>query len=488
MVEALRGLGYSTATALADIIDNSISAGADTINIQFDWYEGSSTISILDNGSGMDASELLSAMRLGDKNPLHERDGDDLGRFGLGLKTASFSQCRRLTVATKKTGEEENQCLRWDLDVLSDSTEDGWYLLRGTHSGSEKHIEPLDSLQRGTIVVWERLDRIVTPGFDEQAFFDLIDSVEQHLSMVFHRYLEGRNPKLTLKINKKALQPWDPFMMGHPAKPWATSTIPMPSEPKVELECHVLPHKDKLSKQEYEKAAGPSGWTQQQGFYVYRNERLLVPGSWLGLRLGNSSNKDEAHQLARIKLDISNDADELWKIDIRKSRAQLPPGLRKFLARYAKETRERARKTFAFRGKVTNRQGSVEIQRIWDRKESPKGTKYSLDRKHPAIQNLIRNAEHLSEDVNVLLRLIEGTVPVQRIWLDTAENKEAPQSGFDSLPSNGMSEMISVILKNMVNNQKITLQQAKESLMTTEPFQDYPELIRHVSLENKNEK
>ena len=135
MIEALRGLGYNTATALADIIDNSISAGARKVDLTFHWRESDCYIVVRDNGCGMSAAELDVAMRLGVKNPLTKRSGHDLGRFGLGLKTASFSQCRRLTVFSKKEGI--TTILRWDLDILAASTDDGWYLLEGADPGSQ---------------------------------------------------------------------------------------------------------------------------------------------------------------------------------------------------------------------------------------------------------------------------------------------------------------------------------------------------------------
>ena len=127
MLESLRGLGYSTGAALADIIDNSISAGAKEVSIDFAWHGSASRITVLDDGRGMDDAELESAMRLGDKNPLDARAAHDLGRFGMGLKTASFSQCRRLTVASVKKGT--TSCLRWDLDELAADPDGGWLLM-----------------------------------------------------------------------------------------------------------------------------------------------------------------------------------------------------------------------------------------------------------------------------------------------------------------------------------------------------------------------
>ncbi len=163
MIESLRGLGYTTATALADIIDNCITANANKVDITFIWLGTKSIISILDNGNGMTERELDKGMRLGEINPLENREPTDLGRFGLGLKTASFSQCRRLTVASRKNGDMN--CLRWDLDFIATSSDDGWYLLEGAHKESENLLTPLNSYDSGSLVLWEILDRIITPGF-----------------------------------------------------------------------------------------------------------------------------------------------------------------------------------------------------------------------------------------------------------------------------------------------------------------------------------
>jgi hypothetical protein len=285
MLESLRGLGYSTGAALADIIDNSISAGASEVRLDFSWDGPTSRITVLDNGSGMSDAELESAMRLGDKNPLDARSAHDLGRFGMGLKTASFSQCRRLTVASAKDGA--TNCLRWDLDELAANPDGGWLLFEGPAQGSKNFIAGLKGKKAGTVVLWEQMDRVVTSGFTSNDFHDLIDTVESHLAMVFHRLLQGPRAKLKLLLNGRAVAPWDPFMTGHPAKPWTSPPTNHSTDYGiVTVQAHVLPHRDKLTATEFDANAGPAGWTAQQGFYVYRNERLLVAGGWLGL--GNS--------------------------------------------------------------------------------------------------------------------------------------------------------------------------------------------------------
>ena len=158
MLESLRGLGYSTGAALADIIDNSISAGAHEVRLDFVWDGPGSRITILDNGRGMKDAELESAMRLGDKNPLDIRSPHDLGRFGMGLKTASLSQCRRLTVASVKGSDRS--CLRWDLDELAADPAGGWLLFEGPAQESKPFIAGLKGRKAGTVVLWEQLDQI----------------------------------------------------------------------------------------------------------------------------------------------------------------------------------------------------------------------------------------------------------------------------------------------------------------------------------------
>ncbi|MBT4131780.1 MAG: ATP-binding protein [Candidatus Marinimicrobia bacterium] len=475
MVEALRGLGYSTSTAIADIIDNSISACASTVSVNFHWKGENSRISILDDGCGMNEEELDHAMRLGDVNPLDARDENDLGRFGLGLKTASFSQCRRLTVASMRNNAAH--CLRWDLDVLSKSEGDGWYMLEGAEAGSEQFIEDIENKNNGTIVLWEKLDRIITGSFSVENFLDLIDVVERHLSMVFHRFLENRSRPFSILINGQRLKPWDPFLTGNPSKPWHSPVSPAPTMPGVEVECHVLPHKDMLSVRDFEEAQGPEGWTAQQGFYVYRNKRLLLAGSWLGLGSGRAWIKDEAHRLARIRIDIPNSVDSEWKIDIRKSRARPPVNLRPWLGQLAEATRMRARNAFAYRGRVQRSYTGEEIVQAWKPEKGKHGVRYRIDHKHPSVNAVLDQAGHLRAQIEAMLRVLEETVPVQKIWLDTAEEKDTPRTGFDKVPVDEVRAVLLQMYKYFVFRNQLSPVDAKVKLKITEPFHNYHQLI-----------
>lgn len=479
MLESLRGLGYTTAAALADIVDNSISVGATEVRLNFNWNGALSWVTVLDNGWGMEDSELESAMRLGDRNPLEKRERADLGRFGMGLKTASFSQCRRLTVASVKNGA--TSCLRWDLDALAAKPDGGWLLFEGPSQGSESYLAPISQMKSGTIVLWETLDRIVTDGYTADDFNDLIDRVEQHFAMVFHRLIQGPYARLKILLNGKPVAPWDPFMTGHAAKTWDSPIAKIATQSGiVEVECHVLPHRDKLSIAEFDAGGGPEGWTAQQGIYVYRNERLLVAGGWLGLGQGRAWNREEAYRLARIRLDIPNTADAEWKIDIRKSTARPPVSMRPWLTRLAEDTRERARRVFAYRGSPTPRHGGSPVEQAWRVEHSKSGARYKIDEKHPVVSAVLDSAGELLPMVKAMLRVVEETVPIQRIWLDTVENKETPRTGFSGEPPEKVVVVLKTIYADMVGRRGMSSDSAKKMLAVTEPFQNYPGLVAEL--------
>lgn len=474
MVEALRGLGYSPATALADIIDNSIAAGAGEVRLQFDWNGVDSRITVLDDGRGMDAQGLDAAMRLGDRDPLEARAATDLGRFGLGLKTASFSQCRRLTVASR-TGGGPVSALHWDLDVLRDDPEGRWSLLEGFPRGNGDPGAGLADRPAGTLVIWEKMDRLTPPGVGEQDFLDRIDRIERHLAMVFHRFIEKK--RLVIRINGRAIAPWNPFLENRSDTYRSGSDRFVINGSPVSMEGFVLPHRDRLEPKVYEDAAGPDGWTAQQGFYVYRNERLLVAGSWLGLGRGRAWTKDEPFRLARIRIDLTNSADADWTIDIRKSRARPPVEARQRLLTFAENIRDRARRVFAHRGAPRSPATRSPVVQAWAPERLKGGVRYRIDPAHPAVAAVLDQAGPLAEDIHAMLRVIETTVPVQQIWLDTAEARDTPRPATADAPSQEAVAMLEVLFRNLVQRRGLTVEQARGKLLHTEPFNAWPDLV-----------
>lgn len=476
---SLRGLGYSTEAALADIVDNSISASASEIKIKFHWNSSKSHIYILDNGHGMNESALTRAMTLGSQAPRSVRAEFDLGRFGFGLKTASFSQCTMLTVASKHEGKVS--CLRWDLELLETNPDLGWAILEGASEHCADLIALLDNLESGTLVIWESLDRLITPAFDVDSFLDLIENiVKPHLSMVFHRLVDDPAKPLRIYVNDIPIKPWDPFMSGHPAKPWASPVQKRASlSGEIEVQCHVLPHRDKLSPQEYEVSGGPAGWSAQQGFYIYRNKRLLVAGGWLGLGTPKPWNREESFRLARIRVDLRNHSDFAWKIDIKKSVARPPAELRAWLTMLASNTRERSRQAFAFRGSPpTLLHSTISPEAVWKCEKTSTGVLYRINSKHPIVASTLTNATPEDREILLaMLEVIETTVPVQKIWLDTAEQRDTALTNFAGVEIGHVQQVLQVIYKDFVSRKRLQPDDAKFRLRNTEPFNSFPHLI-----------
>ncbi len=436
LIESLRSVGYNPPTAVADIVDNSISAGARNIRIHFNWNEGNPIVSITDDGHGMAEDELTEAMRAGSRSPLDERSPEDLGRFGLGLKTASFSQARALTVFTKRSLEREDvRC--WDLDYVKKKK--GWRLLKLPHDDISRVPSPLDGEPHGTAVVWTNVDRLLqSPGANKSAesrvyFNKVIREVGEHLAMVFHRFLSGeagQSKRITIVVNGNRITPWDPFATSHPStQNLGDSGICFHDSP-VSIAGYVLPHKSRLTAEEFDTFGGGRGWSAQQGFYVYRNHRLLVAGDWLGLGTGVRWKKTEQTRLARIRLDIENQTDDAWYLDIKKSTARPPGALHSILTQIGDAVRDRAIRVFRHRGEIQAATVASPTESPWIISNTAAGNKYRINRTHPAVEQALIALGRRAPDLEAAFRVIEATVPVEQIWLDVAQDSSSPASPF----------------------------------------------------------
>ena len=244
LVESTRSIGYSFEAALADIIDNSIGNGAKEINVNF-RSKDDPYVAVVDDACGMDEEELETAMRYGSRSSLEERDANDLGRFGLGLKVASLSQCRKLTVVSKKNGAVN--AARWDIDHVIKTG--NWSLLVLDDVEIEKlhDIEKLKSQISGTIVIWEDFDRLVNGSAQPQKVFDeKIEIAASHVALVFHRFL-GKLNGVKILFNHSRVDPIDPFLEGNAA------TQPLPEQEitiensAIKVKPYILPFASKLS-------------------------------------------------------------------------------------------------------------------------------------------------------------------------------------------------------------------------------------------------
>jgi len=337
LTESLRDIGYDLPSAAADLVDNSIDAGADQVSVDTGRRGSRSFVRFVDNGGGMTSRELDEAMRYGSHRSYAP---GELGRFGLGLKTASLSQCRRLTVATRTTPKGRIEVRRWDLDAVA--RRDTWALERLTPSICVPElVEPLSS-RAGTVVMWEKLDRVLDyrnpDGAAAMGALDRASSrIREHLEMVFHRFLSGerRREKVRMVLDGVSLEPWDPFARSEPR----TQCLPPQSlcldvhgrDLRVLVSPFVLPAQIQFSSPEnHERASGPRRWNRQQGLYIYRADRLIQSGGWNRLRTA-----DEHSKLSRIAVDLPPGGDGAFGVNVAKMRVSLPAAVRPELAAIA---------------------------------------------------------------------------------------------------------------------------------------------------------
>ena len=470
MIETFRAIGYNIETAIADVIDNSISANAKNIFVDSFWRGDKTIITILDDGDGMNNEQLIQAMRPGAQNPLAERNINDLGRFGLGLKTASFSQCRKLTVLSK-CRDSEPVYWTWDLDYVNKTSK--WELLRYI---PEEFKTLLDNKISGTLVIWSDLDRLLPIGTDQNnefalgKFTDTMEKVKYHIQMTFHRFMEDKTTKF--HFWKREIKPWNPFLKNEPAtQAFADDYIAGGAI----MKGYVLPHKSRLDDETFKTAEGINGWGAQQGFYVYRGRRLLLAGDWLGL-----FRKEEHYKLVRILIDLPNSLDTDWQIDIKKSTARPPIACREQIASYARNVRANGVQVFRHRGKVLKQRSGQDFEPLWLDKK--KGNKWSfiVNREHLMIREL-KELAHSQPDkaIEQMLRFIEETIPSKSIFIKESEEGDNQKKPFEQDSLEIVKSMIKQIFNNQIMSGK-TSEQAKATLLNLDPFNQFPELIETI--------
>lgn len=418
LIESLRDIGYSFNSALADIIDNSITAGADNITV-YAIPSDSFRVAIVDDGEGLSRDDLLQAMKLGSSDPREVRRANDLGRFGLGLKTASFSQCRRLTVVSRSKGT--TSAFTWDLDaVVSDNS---WTIFERRDCAGIPFIDHLSAT--GTLVLWENVDRLTgTKKFGTVDYERLIAEAQDYLALVFHRYLSGEPGlrHINIAVNGRPLIPIDPFNTKCPA----TQQSPLETVcPGVTMQAYTLPHRSNYaSEQEYNNYGLPGGYLKNQGVYLYRAKRLIVHGTWFGI-----AKKTALTQLCRVRIDIDVNQDDAWKIDVKKVSAQLPETVRTRIKQLISRIGAPSKRVYRRRGV---RLTSPTAHPAWTALKTGDKTLYRINRDNPIIasfQGALDEDEKAS--FNTVLSLIESSFPTESLFYELSNNEEAVQ--FESM-------------------------------------------------------
>ena len=475
ILESLRSIGYDLPTAIADIIDNSITAKATDISIYNnesindknpDW------IAIVDNGCGMTSDKLVSAMGLGSE--LAVREPNDLGRFGFGLKTASISQCRRLTVVTKSEDGSEVSGVCLDLDKVRTCV--GWNYLKKLSNIELKEIlvkikgmpNAFDiSETSGTIVLWEELDRF--NNLSKNSFAKEISKTKKHLELIFHKFEKDIN----LRINGNQLIFWNPFNNCTQKQPKKFKFSAEKSNDFL-IRGFILKHESEFDNHsEFLKCSRGEPLNNYQGFFVYRNKRLIHYGDWLGV-----FHKELHLNLSRIaiELDNSQDSDNLWNVNISKSQVSIPNFCYNDLLNYSKSVRKEGAEVYRFHGGIIKRniikKGNEIIHTVWttEKKGTNTGDKYcyQVNKVHPIIENFIQQLHHddLSSQFKLILNLIQENLPVDSL---------IARKGSNQLLSLHKSEeeLLLLLEKNIevfINNLGLSRDEAINSLRYVVPF------------------
>lgn len=484
LMGSLRSMGYTFESAVADVIDNSISAHASIIKILFSTNPlDSIAVGIMDNGDGMTDNELFEAMRYGCMASEIERKQDDLGRFGLGMKAASLSQCRNLTVVSFDTNSNFN-AYTWDYVYIQKKQD--WIVQELTENEISKlpYINSLIENKKGTLVLWQDFD-VISKSSDGQVYETLIDlrkSLEKTLALIYHRFLsQTTTSKLKIYINKQSVKPLDPFLEHHPKTTYKKErTIAInDSEGKerlIYIKPFVLPFATDMSESDKKLIGGIENLRTKQGFYIYRNNRLIIWGTWFGMKP-----RAELTKNARIRVDIPNSLDDIWGIDIKKQNASIPKRILHQLKRTVVEALDISVNQQTYRGRTVKIDDDTDY--IWDRKEGRNNTFFYQINRESKLYKFVR--EKMSDSdysyLEILLTEIERNIPIQQMYIDKSNeviSGEETDSRFDD---------VFQIAVTMIATLKSTGNQSYEDiingLMKSEPFCKYPK-IRVKLIEN----
>lgn len=350
LIRSLRDIGYEFVDAVADVVDNSVEAQATVVSINLKFEGEDSYLTIADNGTGMASKEVQEALRFGSNRSYG--DTDDLGRYGLGLKTASLSQCERLTVSTRR-GEERarinSYC--WDLDHIEKTNR--WEILKIDSEELKEEVWNHLHETTGTVVTWERLGRLLGYKYPSGEYArkqaeSMTESLKIHLGMIFHRFLSGEihGKRIAIYINDERVLPWDPYSRGEKLTQ-VLDPIYLPLDfnegvYRVKIQPYILPPQSQYSSTKaHLNASGPGKWNKQQGLYIYRSNRIIQAGGWSGLRTS-----DEHTKLVRVAVYIPSQLDELFQVNVAKKHLSLPREIRVTLLKEIQPIIHRAQEVY----------------------------------------------------------------------------------------------------------------------------------------------
>lgn len=482
LMGSMRSMGYSFEAAIADVIDNSISANCRLVKLFFPSEPTDElVVGIIDDGEGMSADALFEAMRYGSTDSELERRTNDLGRFGLGMKSASLSQCRILTVVSLHDGELSSYS--WDYNCIQESKE--WIVkeLSQSEIKSLPHIHNLLELPHGTLVLWQDFDVLEksSGGMVYDTLVELQDSVANNIALIFHNFLTAKGKEqVRMYVNNGRIKPKDPFLESHPK----TTTKKERSiaikdskgqERQIWVKPYILPYATDLNDEHKRLIGGIETLRIKQGFYVYRNKRLIIWGTWFGMKPHGELTKN-----ARVRVDIPNSLDDIWSIDIKKQTASIPKQIQRQLRQTVIDAMDISVKKQTHRGRKENVE---DVDYIWDRMKGRGNTFYYQINRENKVYQMIKNK--MSEEdcvlLEILLKEIEQNVPTQQIYID--KSNDAICQDVSAIRVDEVFQL-GVYMVNMAKSfGNKSIPEFIYDLMKTEPFCNYKD-VKEQLLEN----
>lgn len=445
LIYGLRDTGYNFNTAAADIIDNSIAAKANEVNVNIELRsDGRKFVCFGDNGEGMTEEMLFAAMRYG--APARTNLAS-LGKFGLGLKTASTSVCLRLTVVSRRAPTDDFAKLAWDLEYVEQENE--WRMVREPLTADERDwFEELCG-NKGTLVIWSKCDRLLSKDYDEpggvqeqNAIRRLAERLHEHVGLIYYRFLDhtdGREPNITIRVNGLAVEPWNPFF------PARAEQVLNDAQQRLEVEMEdgsievasmkawILPNQRDMDNAEKKEARITN---RGQGFYIHREGRVIQQGGWHGV-----FGAVEPHtSLLRIEFDFTHKLDHAFKVDVKKSRILFDPALEDELKRRLQPAYREAGNRYRRREK------DAAIERGIDHGSSNKAIGNTPSTKKPSVEAVDPATKTATLNNNrgpsIKLRVpVETNVDPKSVYVEAVENitsgnlwepamRSSPGSGF----------------------------------------------------------
>ena len=408
-IKTLSRIGYNLNSAISDIIDNSITAKSKNIYTEIDIVNDKAVLIIIDDGYGMDAGTLIKSMRIGCKDPSEIRSDFDLGRFGSGLKMASFSQARKLTVISKNACSQAQSAI-WDLDLVEQ--ENSWTIIKLSETETNDLCKQfkIQLGEQGTAVIWEEIEKYAEyPNTELETILSQdLTNLKNYVRLHFHKFMEGKQA-INFYFNYQKLEYFDPFLRscnGYQEGP--SQKFRVKKGGSIELRVHIIPHESKLSKTDLEYLGGTDQITANQGLYVYRANRLIISGGWSGL-----TRLSQLGKLARVEVNVPSSLDEEWSTDVKKSSLEIPHKVKFKLKQLIRDPIKRSRKAYRYRGRIE------EANAFWkiNENERDKTISYEISKTNNSLNHLLAllNKEQASTLIKYLKDLSSG-IPINHIY------------------------------------------------------------------------